>query len=73
MSGITYSGIQRFFWAEPELATANTVVTEVGGGATEVLLVKNGNVHFPIRIDWVRSEFVRACSRNLHPAPNYLR
>ena len=46
VSQITDSGIQRFFWAEPELATANTVVTEVGGGATEVLLVKNGDVHF---------------------------
>ncbi|MAV35737.1 MAG: exopolyphosphatase [Planctomycetaceae bacterium] len=46
VSRITYLGIQRFFWAEPELSTVNTIVTEVGGGATEVLLVKNGNVHF---------------------------
>ncbi|MCA9154648.1 MAG: Ppx/GppA phosphatase family protein [Pirellulaceae bacterium] len=41
---VTYLGVQPFLEAEPQLAAARTIVTEVGGGNTEVLVVKNGNV-----------------------------
>ncbi len=43
---ITYLGIEPFLQAEPSLASGNTVITEVGGGSTEVLLVQNGNVAY---------------------------
>ena len=43
---ITYLGIEPFLHAEPSLASGNTIVTEVGGGSTEVLLVQNGNVAY---------------------------
>lgn len=43
---ITYLGIQPFLRSEPGMATAKTIIVEVGGGATEVLLVRKGNVTF---------------------------
>lgn len=43
---ITYLGIQPFLRSEPGLATAKTIIVEVGGGATEVLMVRKGNVTF---------------------------
>ncbi len=43
---ITYLGIQPFLAAEPSLATANTIVIEVGGGSTELLVVKGGDVAY---------------------------
>ncbi|WP_373653136.1 MULTISPECIES: exopolyphosphatase [unclassified Schlesneria] len=43
---ITYLGIQPLLRLDPELANAKTVVTEVGGGSTELLQVKNADVLF---------------------------
>ncbi len=43
---ITFLGIQPFLKSEPALAAAKTVVIEVGGGTTEVLLVQNGQVSY---------------------------
>ena len=43
---ITYHGIQPFLASEPELADAQTIVTEVGGGSTELLVVKGGSVDY---------------------------
>jgi exopolyphosphatase / guanosine-5'-triphosphate,3'-diphosphate pyrophosphatase len=41
---ITYLGIQPLLKQDPSLAVANTVITEVGGGSTEMLLVSRGDV-----------------------------
>src|SRR5688572_3948850 len=41
---ITFLGIQPFLVSDPGLAAARAVVTEVGGGSTELLLVKAGEV-----------------------------
>lgn len=43
---ITYLGIQPLLRNDPRLADAQTVVTEVGGGSTELLQVKNADVMF---------------------------
>jgi exopolyphosphatase/guanosine-5'-triphosphate,3'-diphosphate pyrophosphatase len=41
---ITYLGVAPFLKAESSLAQAHTIVVEVGGGSTEVLVVRNGDV-----------------------------
>src|SRR5688572_15246496 len=41
---ITFLGVQPFLLSDPGLAAARAVVTEVGGGSTELLLVKAGEV-----------------------------
>ncbi|MDX1944863.1 MAG: exopolyphosphatase [Pirellulaceae bacterium] len=41
---ITFLGIQPFLLSDARLASARCVVTEVGGGSTEMLLVKGGDV-----------------------------
>ncbi len=41
---VTYLGVQSHLQSEPQLASAQTLIAEVGGGSTEVLLVKSGNV-----------------------------
>ena len=41
---VTYLGVQPYLQSEPQLASARTLIAEVGGGSTEVLLVKGGNV-----------------------------
>lgn len=43
---ITYMGIQPLLKANPRLSSDRTVVVEVGGGSTEVLVVRAGNVLF---------------------------
>lgn len=43
---ITYMGIQPHLDRDPELASAKGVVVEVGGGSTEMLVVRGGNVLF---------------------------
>jgi exopolyphosphatase/guanosine-5'-triphosphate,3'-diphosphate pyrophosphatase len=43
---VTYLGVEPYLRNEPSLATARTIVTEVGGGSTEILAVTNGNVVF---------------------------
>lgn len=43
---ITYMGIQPQIKSDPELASAKSVVVEVGGGSTEMLVVRGGNVLF---------------------------
>jgi exopolyphosphatase / guanosine-5'-triphosphate,3'-diphosphate pyrophosphatase len=43
---ITYLGVAPFLNAERSLAEAHTVVVEVGGGSTELLVVRNGDVIF---------------------------
>ena len=43
---ITYLGVAPFLNAERSLANAHTIVVEVGGGSTEVLIVRNGDVIF---------------------------
>lgn len=43
---ITYMGIQPLLAADPENASKKSVIIEVGGGATEVLVVQSGNVLF---------------------------
>lgn len=41
---ITYLGIQPFLTADSNLASSRAIVIEVGGGSTEMLLVKGGDV-----------------------------
>lgn len=41
---ITFLGVQPFLLSDPTLKAARSVVTEVGGGSTELLLVKDGDV-----------------------------
>lgn len=41
---ITYMGILPFLQSEPALAAAKTIVIEIGGGSTEVLVVEDSNV-----------------------------
>jgi exopolyphosphatase/guanosine-5'-triphosphate,3'-diphosphate pyrophosphatase len=41
---VAYLGILPFLQAEPALASAKTIVIEVGGGSTDCLVVRNGNV-----------------------------
>lgn len=43
---ITYMGIQPQLQADPKLASNRSMVIEVGGGNTEILVVKAGNVLF---------------------------
>lgn len=43
---ITYMGIHPQLQADPKLASSKSVVVEVGGGSTEVLVVQSGNVLF---------------------------
>jgi exopolyphosphatase / guanosine-5'-triphosphate,3'-diphosphate pyrophosphatase len=43
---ITYLGVAPFLDAERSLAQAHTIVVEVGGGSTEVLVVRGGDVIF---------------------------
>ncbi len=43
---ITYLGVQPFLQAQPSLSVAKTIVLEVGGGSTELLVVRNNNVLF---------------------------
>ena len=44
VSRVTYLGVRPLLESRPELARAKTLVIEVGGGSTEVLLVDGGNV-----------------------------
>lgn len=41
---ITYLGVAPFLKSEPALAEAPTIITEVGGGSTELLVVQSGDV-----------------------------
>lgn len=41
---LTYLGILPLLQSEPQLAAAKAVVTEVGGGSTELLVLRQGNV-----------------------------
>jgi len=41
---ITFLGVQPFLLADPALSQGSALVTEVGGGSTELLLVKGGDV-----------------------------
>ena len=41
---ITYMGILPFLQSEPALGTARTIIIEIGGGSTELLVVRNCNV-----------------------------
>jgi exopolyphosphatase/guanosine-5'-triphosphate,3'-diphosphate pyrophosphatase len=43
---ITYMGIQPQISSDPSLVSAKSVVVEVGGGSTEMLVVRSGNVLF---------------------------
>jgi exopolyphosphatase/guanosine-5'-triphosphate,3'-diphosphate pyrophosphatase len=43
---VTFLGVQRFLRRQKALAAARTVVVEVGGGSTEMLVVQGGNVLF---------------------------
>jgi exopolyphosphatase/guanosine-5'-triphosphate,3'-diphosphate pyrophosphatase len=43
---VTFLGVQPYLEGESSLNAARTIVTEVGGGSTELLLVKDGNVAF---------------------------
>ncbi|MBM4074959.1 MAG: exopolyphosphatase, partial [Planctomycetes bacterium] len=43
---ITYLGVQPLLKMDPSLASARTVITEVGGGSTELLQVQNADVLF---------------------------
>ncbi|MGH7127290.1 MAG: exopolyphosphatase, partial [Planctomycetaceae bacterium] len=44
VSRITYLGLQPLVQAEPALAGARTIITEVGGGSMELLMLEAGNV-----------------------------
>jgi exopolyphosphatase/guanosine-5'-triphosphate,3'-diphosphate pyrophosphatase len=41
---ITFLGVQPFLLSDPALANARALVAEVGGGSTELLIVKGGDV-----------------------------
>jgi exopolyphosphatase/guanosine-5'-triphosphate,3'-diphosphate pyrophosphatase len=43
---VTYLGVRPLLASEPKLAKGRTLVIEVGGGSTEVLLVDRGNVAY---------------------------
>ncbi len=43
---VTYLGVSPLLASEPRLAESNSLVVEVGGGSTEVLLVASGDVTF---------------------------
>jgi exopolyphosphatase/guanosine-5'-triphosphate,3'-diphosphate pyrophosphatase len=43
---VTYLGVQPLLASEPKLAAARTLIMEVGGGSTEVLLIHRGNVAY---------------------------
>ncbi len=43
---ITYMGVQSLIQASPKIATTKTIIVEVGGGSTEILVVQSGNVLF---------------------------
>lgn len=43
---ITFLGVKPFLHSEPSLASAKTLVVEVGGGSTEVLLVQSEQVAY---------------------------
>lgn len=43
---ITYMGIQPLLQADPKTSSKKSVIVEVGGGSSEVLVVQNGNVLF---------------------------
>lgn len=43
---ITYRSIQPLLAAEPRFAEAHTIICEVGGGSTELLVVERGNVKY---------------------------
>lgn len=43
---ITFVGIKPYLDSVPALASAKTLIVEVGGGSTEVLLVQNGQVSY---------------------------
>ena len=43
---VTYLGVRPLLNSEPKLAKARSLVIEVGGGSTEVLLVDSGNVAY---------------------------
>ncbi|MGE3780529.1 MAG: HD domain-containing protein, partial [Pirellulaceae bacterium] len=44
VSRLTYLGIQPFLSSDPALQVARTLVVEVGGGSTELLVMRNGTV-----------------------------
>ncbi|MCH2124318.1 MAG: Ppx/GppA family phosphatase [Pirellulaceae bacterium] len=46
VNGFTYLGIRPFLESEPSLLSSQTIVIEVGGGSTEILVVKRGDVVF---------------------------
>ena len=41
---ITYLGIQPFLQSEPELMESRSIVAEIGGGSTELLVVQHGDI-----------------------------
>src|SRR5437868_10155599 len=41
---VTFLGMQPFLLSDPALASGRALITEVGGGSTELLVVKNGDV-----------------------------
>lgn len=43
---VTYLGIQQFLKTDPDLAHSRTLVIEVGGGSTELLVLKGTNITF---------------------------
>lgn len=43
---VTYMGVQRYLRDDPTLTESKTIVTEVGGGHTELLIIKQRNVLF---------------------------
>ena len=43
---ITYLGIQPYLESDPSLRQGNVLVVEIGGGSTEVLMIRQGDVTF---------------------------
>ena len=46
VSRITYSSVQAQLAQEPKISAKRVLIVEVGGGSTEILVVKRGNVDF---------------------------
>lgn len=69
---ITYRSIQPLLAAEPRFTDAHTIICEVGGGSTELLVVEHGNVKYShsYRLGSLR---LRQSLRGLRTSPEKVR
>ena len=63
---ITYRSIRPHLGESQDFLQSRVVITEVGGGSTELLLVENGKSPIRILIVWDHSGFVKTCTAIAH-------